>query len=68
MPGPGLGNLSTTVMPWPIGARVKGLGLGNREWKTEIGKWKSETRSGMVPIGHSVCCFALLLTGIDIVQ
>ena len=50
--GLGLGNLSTTVMPWPICARVKGLGLGSREWKTEIGKWKSETRSGMVPIGQ----------------
>ena len=23
-----------------------------REWKTEIGKWKSETRSGIASIGH----------------
>ena len=23
-----------------------------REWKTEIGKWKSETQSGMAPIRH----------------
>ena len=25
-----------------------------REWKLEFGKWKSETRSGMAPIGTVV--------------
>ena len=28
-----------------------------REWKTEIGKWKSETRSGMAPIGHGTVVY-----------
>ena len=26
---------------------------GGVKWKMEVGKWKSETRSGMAPIGHS---------------
>ena len=25
---------------------------GSVKWKMEVGKWKSETRSGMAPIGH----------------
>ena len=25
---------------------------GGVKWKMEVGKWKSETRSGMAPIGH----------------
>ena len=44
-------------VPWPIGARARArtrepIDHGVREWKTEIGKWKSETRSGMASIGH----------------
>ena len=25
---------------------------GSVKWKMEVGKWKSEMRSGMAPIGH----------------
>ena len=27
---------------------------GGVKWKMEVGKWKSETRSGMAPIGHGM--------------
>ena len=37
-------------VPWPIGARARARA---REWKTEIGNWKSEMRSGMTLVGHS---------------
>ena len=30
---------------------------GSVKWKMEVGKWKSETRCGMAPIGHGMFAY-----------
>ena len=50
-----IGNAKWHV-PWPIGARARA-----REWKTEIGKWKSETRSGTAPISDGINALPVVL-------